>query len=642
MQARTHHMQLAFAIFAPSLTRNGGDFDMSAGVDEESVGDRLSSHLFWVIVLVLGAIAMASGSYGQYLENQPSDVLDWLTLPIDVLNDLIQFEDPSETATNELARDFLQTAKLTGGLTFLLLAARVVIWPVITRTMSEQLLKIRSGHEVVFGQGIAANEYMLQPHKREVTQIAEGLETRMARSARLGMAGTLERRVRASAATKARRLIVDEGTDSETWQVAQSAARLVPKADVLAHLSDPWIQEQLARIEVDAGLRPFSYSSGVSRQVMLAHPPFLLAKAMAAPAQHILIIGFGAVGQALLREFLVTSVVPEPARMMVTVFDPNIEELKADFIARHPALMDAIDGAFMASDLRFDSGEGLEFLKKRREIAEICAAYVSINDANMPLSVAVAMKDRAARLDMFRCPIFLCAEHGAGLPRVRHGPGLMSEKRDFDSEARKQLENSSATQSLLCDLKLVSFGSWRDALDGSGLFEPMLDGQAQAFHNSYLKQANPDGFPSDRTRGPSEQDWTQLPDQYRISNRRAAAHIRAKAYAAGFDLAPWLEETSRGRYSHELPPAAEQLGQTTEEFVERMSRLEHQRWTLDRLLNGWRPGDVRDDFRKVHNQLKAFDQLNATEKAKDDTIVRVSEALLRTRNGASGRRKKRR
>jgi len=67
-----------------------------------------------------------------------------------------------------------------------------------------------------------------------------------------------------------------------------------------------------------------SYANGVARQLMLAHPPYLLAaRRYKAPAQHILIFGFGAVGQALAKEFLITSVSNNPRPMMITAIDPH-------------------------------------------------------------------------------------------------------------------------------------------------------------------------------------------------------------------------------------------------------------------------------------------------------------------------------
>ena len=46
-----------------------------------------------------------------------------------------------------------------------------------------------------------------------------------------------------------------------------------------------------------------------------------------------------------------------------------------------------------------------------------------------------------------------------------------------------------------------------------------------------------------------------------------------------------------------------------------MSRLEHQRWMLDRFLDGWRPGG-RSDYYRTRRTLVPFDQLDAGPKSR--------------------------
>ena len=444
-----------------------------------------------------------------------------------------------------------------------------------------------------------------------------------------------------AAARRAKRIVVDEGDDADTWQTAQLAAQLCPKADVLAHITDPWIRDRLSRDRSSTQrptprLAPFSYAGGAARQVMLAHPPYLLAQALEAKAQHILIVGFGQVGQEIAREFIVTSITPGDAKMMVTVVDPDAETtLAPDFNGRHEELVKHVDFDFIGGDFRLSDtrAESLfERLKKRAAKAPICAVYVAIDLDHKPLGLAFAIRAMALRHGLFLAPIFVCAQHGAGLPTVRHGIGMVGGPPEVQEEREKQ----ATTEGKLCNLRVVSYGSWPAAFDGAGMLEHPYDTQARRYHEEYSRlYAEAERKTSGAVTG-SVTPWSNLPDQLRISNRRAAAHMRAKAFAVGYDLGRWLAADGGYRFTHELPPAAGAFKDEADPDPV-MSRLEHQRWMLDRFLDGWRPGG-RSDYYRTRKTLVPFEQLAPDEIAKDNAVVETTRLLMK--EAASGKRRK--
>jgi hypothetical protein len=368
---------------------------------------------------------------------------------------------------------------------------------------------------------------------------------------------------------------------------------------------------------------------------MLAHPPYLLAQALGAVSQHILIIGFGQVGESLAREFLLTSVTSSDQKMMVTVIDPDAESIAADFTGRHEELGKHADIAFIAGDFRVANTrpDGLfDQIRKRTAKAPVCAAYVAVDIAAEPLGLAFAVRAMALRHDLFRAPVFLCAQHGAGLPPVRHGIGLVGGPADVQEERERQ----AVAEGKLCNLRVVSFGAWSAAFDGAGMFEFPYDTQARRYHEEYSRNyADAERKRTGSITG-SAKTWEALPDQLRVANRRAAAHMRAKAFVSGFDLARWLAADGGYRQCQDLPPAAGAF--TQEEGPDlAMARLEHQRWMLDRLLDGWRSGG-RSDYYRTRPTLVPFDQLSAEDMAKDSVVVETTRALLKE---AALRKKKR-
>jgi voltage-gated potassium channel Kch len=486
----------------------------------------------------------------------------------------------------------------------------------------------RRNHEVVLGNAQAAAEYAPLISHRRVTHVMAGADTTGGRVALLRREGTLKSQLHRAAAGRAHRIVVAETSDAETWNTAQAAARLCPHVDVLAYIGDSWMQDRLSRASPEARLRTFSYAGGVARQVMLAHPPYLMARRYGASAQHIVVVGFGPVGQAIAREFLVTSVSTSPVGMMVTAIDAEIEPLRRDFEGRHPGLGELADLAFLAGDIRTDDPALMASLRKRVEVAEPCAVYVAVGESDLPLSVAIALRDRAERMGLFQAPIFICAHHGAGLPLMRQGSGLVGQSVEAASVA---------PGGMLEDLRLVSFGTWQDAFDGCGLFEPHLDQQARIFHEAYCKlmrETEPDRPPR-----PSEVPWDRLDDEYRVANRRTAAHARARIDAVGFDLETWLASKPGGWMTHDLPPAADEFDLDDPVEMDALAELEHRRWVLDRVLNGWRYGPARDNRLKTHPDIKPGRELDEAARQKDRNNIIQTATILRDIVKKAGKKK---
>ncbi|MEZ5937618.1 MAG: RyR domain-containing protein [Hyphomonadaceae bacterium] len=584
---------------------------------------RFWSGALWFVTIFTGFGAFGCAFYGWTLDREPQGVWDWIEVGARsfhafFLSDFY-FDEVKEQAQIPIA------LARTLAIAFTLLVAGRIVIAALGAWFARRMLRGRSGHDVVVGDGPAAREYARLGLTRKVTLVDDDLPDELGQVATLRRRRPFSEQLKAANAKRARRILVDEGDDAATWHTAQEAARTCKGAEILAFVRDPWLQERLSRVDADSNLTPFSYASGVARQVMLAHPPYLAARRLNAPAQHILVIGFGQVGQALIREFLSTSIHPDPGGLMVTAIDPNMLTLKEDFAARHPALNTQADIHYLTGDIRLEDGALLSVLRERCASAEFCAVYVAVQDSALPMSLAVAVKDKAERLNLFRAPIFVCAEHGSGLPRVRQGPGLVGEPCQTPEE-RSELEARSQSENCLFDLRLVSFGAWRSALDGSGLMEPDLDRHARKLHEAYRR--NTGALEPGAVLRPSQQPWEKLSDEYRVANRRAAAHIRAKAAAAGFDLAGWLAAERDGRLAHELPPAAGVFNLTDDDLVDRLSRLEHRRWIVDRLLNGWRRGEPRDDRARIHPDLKPFEELDAMTVAKDAAVVETTREIL--------------
>ena len=443
MTSRYRHAAAPFSLaFSPtmaSLRCNPGETalpQVASGSDAQPRAQASSSpgsRLFWVLTAVTGLVAVSLAARAWILTLGPAAPMQWLDVGVRTAKVLLLSDIYYDNVYVRGAQhDLFEWARFLGVVFSLLAGGRLLLFTAGSH-LAGFVVGFRSNHEVVLGNAQAATEYVPLITHRRVTHVMAGTDNTGGRVALLRREGSLKHQLKRAAASRAHRIVVAETSDAETWNTAQAAARLCPHVDVLAYIGDSWMQDRLSRASPEARLRTFSYAGGVARQVMLAYPPYLMARRYGAGAQHIVVVGFGPVGQALAREFLVTSVSASPVQMMVTAIDTEIDVLRRDFEGRHPGLGELADLAFVAGDIRTDDPALIDALRKRAGRGEPCAVYVAVGEADLPLSVAIALRDRAERMSLFRAPIFICAHHGAGLPVVRQGAGLVGQRADASS-----------------------------------------------------------------------------------------------------------------------------------------------------------------------------------------------------------------
>ncbi|MBK4735290.1 RyR domain-containing protein [Noviherbaspirillum pedocola] len=145
-----------------------------------------------------------------------------------------------------------------------------------------------------------------------------------------------------------------------------------------------------------------------------------------------------------------------------------------------------------------------------------------------------------------------------------------------------------------------------EEISGS-LLDPALETLAERIHEHYRG--------SDAS-GPAALPWADLPARYRRSSRLQAEAVPFKLLALGIPMEAALADAA----PVEAAIAAR---------IEALSQAEHARWMSEKLLGGWRYGEVRDDRRKLHPCLLPYAQLPEAEKEKDRQMWRLLPSLLR-------------
>lgn len=136
---------------------------------------------------------------------------------------------------------------------------------------------------------------------------------------------------------------------------------------------------------------------------------------------------------------------------------------------------------------------------------------------------------------------------------------------------------------------------------------------AAALHNHYLDRSE------QKEAGSTEalDAWRSIPENLRHANRAAVAHLPIMLASEGL----MIERTRAGECDFQPDP----------DMLERMARLEHQRWMADRIDLGWRAAPVRNDGRREHNCLVPFDALSPKDQQKDrDAVTTILKLLQAT------------
>lgn len=156
---------------------------------------------------------------------------------------------------------------------------------------------------------------------------------------------------------------------------------------------------------------------------------------------------------------------------------------------------------------------------------------------------------------------------------------------------------SGANSFRIIDLVDFSFGD-HDPLDGH------LEQDAMELHQHYVVREKE----KDPLWNRLPLDWKFLDESFRESNRLQAAHMEIKRLA-------WKA-----------------FPKEQKEFIlDRLTRAEHMRWMADKVMHGWRwsgsmDPSTRDDRKRCHHLLVAFDSLSDEEKLKDrDPILKSFE-----------------
>jgi hypothetical protein len=413
--------------------------------------------------------------------------------------------------------------------------------------------------------------------------------------------GTHEGTLRSAAIGRARYLVAMTGDDGINAEIAlQACSSVRDKRNGalvgIVHIDDPQLCDLLREHQMRAAepsalrLWYFSiYERGARTLVELKMP---MSVTQPGRVPHLLVIGVGRMGRCLIAAAARKWRELQPAggsRMLVTLVD-RAAAAKAELLRRQYPKFDATC-KLKTVQIEVGSSEFISgtFLSDLKEGPTVTSVYVCLGNDSLGLSTALLLR---GFMTENRVPVVVRMTDRSGLARLvngnksgLHGLGFLD---TFPLHAET------------CTPELVL----RDAQEVLGM----------ALHERYVEQCHARG--DTRERNPLLVVWSELPEEFRDSNRRQGASIETKLRAAGYEI---RRLTDWDAPRHEFTP----------EEIEIMSRMEHERYVKEKTDAGWSyaPGDKNATL-KTNPTLVSWDQLSDKEKDKDRTAVREIPRLL--------------
>lgn len=143
--------------------------------------------------------------------------------------------------------------------------------------------------------------------------------------------------------------------------------------------------------------------------------------------------------------------------------------------------------------------------------------------------------------------------------------------------------------------RLIPFGSLANTGNATTVIHAELDRLAKEIHKAYVQMRTEEG--DSPAKFPKMRPWGELAESDKEANRDQADHMAVKLRAVNCLAVP--QDQLQGR----------ELAQWTEEEIETLAKMEHQRWNANRWLDGWHLGP-RDDSKKSHNNLVPWEELD--------------------------------
>lgn len=307
---------------------------------------------------------------------------------------------------------------------------------------------------------------------------------------------------------------------------------------------------------------------------------------------HLLIVGFGYLGESVLLQAAKMGHYANEEGIKITIIDENAEELRDQFLYHYPEIL-KVKTCESSFDLTFVNLN----LKNLKEVED---KIKSINEKQNITAIIICLEEETNTIK-FGLDLISMLE-SEGIPIRLHLP------------IRVYLDENEDIFKLQKTYPITPFGLIRSTCSREIVLKEILDKIAKALHDDYKQKQEENG--KTKEDNPYLVDWDKLPPDIKDSNRQQADHLPIKLRALNIQIA-------KKKGKNIKPFEGFKEGE-----IEKLARMEHNRWCAERWISGWKYSKEKNPEKKLHPLLIPYDELDEENQKTDFNFIRTIPKLL--------------
>jgi hypothetical protein len=342
----------------------------------------------------------------------------------------------------------------------------------------------------------------------------------------------------------------------------------------LEHYSKFYDDQKVAAVDF------FSVYDLTARILLKKYPPDTFADVLGQKQVHIAIYNFGRLAEHILIETVRMCSFLNGSRIKFSIFDQDPEQKAHAMLSLHPGLTQLCEINYV--EMPYLHPLQLDQVPDTL-LQTVTEHVICMDNDDENLELALMLREILLSRTACNAPINVRMQHATGLAKLLES-----------HEDEPEIPDG-----------IYPFGVLDEVLYHENILSERLDELARALHEDFLLRRR--RVETDPRLYTSLQEWSELPEPERKSNRLVADHLATKLRAV------------RCNY--------------VKEEAEALARMEHDRWRTNKIYEGWKEGSQRIEGARINPFNVPWNSIDETEREEQIEATRRLPELLQSRLG---------